>query len=142
LSADGNTLAEGGNADSSSQGAVWVFTRTNGAWSQQAKLTGSGAIGSSVFQGNSVTVSADGNTLAEGGYGDNGSGVSGVGSVWVFTRANGAWLQRNKLTGANGGATGQQGFSSSISADGSTLVEGGNFDNGSGGAAGAVWVFV
>ena len=42
LSADGNTALVGGNGDSMSLGACWVFTRTGGVWSQQgAKLVGS-----------------------------------------------------------------------------------------------------
>src|SRR4029079_9890883 len=35
MSADGNTVVAGGPGDNSSTGAVWVFTRSGGVWSQQ-----------------------------------------------------------------------------------------------------------
>ena len=96
LSADGNTAIIGGFGDYIA-GAVWVFTRTDGAWTQQgSKLVGSGAIGS-VGQGQSVALSADGNTALVGGSADN----SYAGAVWVFTRFGGVWSQQGgKLVGS------------------------------------------
>src|SRR5215468_2636055 len=38
LSADGNTALISGSADNGGVGATWVFTRSGGAWTQQAKL--------------------------------------------------------------------------------------------------------
>ncbi|MGE5177677.1 MAG: hypothetical protein ACM3PF_01145, partial [Bacteroidota bacterium] len=126
LSADGNTLVVGGLADNSFVGAVWVFTRSAGIWTQQgAKLVGSGGVGQG-DQGYSVSVSADGNTLLEGGAVDNNQ----VGAAWVFTRSGSTWTQQGgKLVGT--GATGfaQQGVSVSLSADATTAAIGGNFDN-------------
>jgi hypothetical protein len=67
LSADGNTAIVGGPADNATTGAAWVFTRTNGAWSQQGpKFVASDAIGLA-SQGQSVSLSADGNTAIIGG---------------------------------------------------------------------------
>jgi uncharacterized protein YdbL (DUF1318 family) len=44
VSADGRTAAVAGNADNRGWGAVWVFTRSNGAWTQQGdRLVGTGA---------------------------------------------------------------------------------------------------
>ena len=81
LSADGNTLAFGGYGDNTATGAVWIFTRANGVWTQQgSKLVGSGYTGNYIQMGNIVSLSADGNTLAFGAYGDN----SNIGAVWVF----------------------------------------------------------
>ena len=49
LSSDGNTALVGGNGDNGSTGAVWVFTRTGGNWTQQGnKLVGAGAVGNAV----------------------------------------------------------------------------------------------
>ncbi len=77
LSSDGNTLAVGGSADGSF-GATWVYIRNGSTWSQQgSKLVGTGAVGSS-YQGYSVSLSSDGNTLAVGGCADN----SGAGATW------------------------------------------------------------
>src|SRR5439155_694295 len=46
LSADGNTALLGGYVDNGAVGATWVFTRTGGVWAQQAKLVGTGSVGS------------------------------------------------------------------------------------------------
>jgi hypothetical protein len=83
LSPDGNTAAVGGYFDSAVKGAVWVYTRSGGVWSQQGeKLFGTGAVGT-VYQGVSVALSSDGNTAVVGGFGDNAS----AGAAWVFVNA-------------------------------------------------------
>jgi hypothetical protein len=136
LSSDGNTAIVGGPFDNSLTGAAWVFTRSNGVWTQQGdKLVGSGAVGAAV-QGYSVALSGDGNTAVVGGDRDNNI----VGAAWVYIRANGVWTQQgSKLvgTGAAGGAV--QGYSVALSGDGNTAVVGGPDDNSE---TGATWVFV
>jgi uncharacterized protein (DUF2141 family) len=194
LSADGNTAAVGDtgyNNGEPSDGAVWIFTRSNGVWSQQgAGLIGTNATSGGSHQGQSVALSADGNTLLEGGPADNGGGASS-GAAWVFTRSGSAWSQQSGklflsassatqqgqsvalsangnvgIVGAPGSGPGQvfvyarsggtwsqqggslqgtggdgntaQGTSVAVSADGNTMLEGGDsFNNG----AGAAWVF-
>ena len=91
-------------------------------WTQQGpKLTGSGEIGAGLF-GESVALSADGNTALVGAGQDNG----GVGGVWVFTRSAGVWTQQGaKLTGAGESGAGLFGGSVSLSADGDTAMIGG-----------------
>src|ERR1035437_5983917 len=135
ISADGNTSIIGGNYDSNGVGALWVFTRTNGVWSQQgSKLIGTGASGNA-YQGISVSLSADGNTAITGGIYDN----TNIGAAWVFTRTAGVWSQQgNKLVGANAIGDSYQGISVSISGDGNTAVVGGYEDNFHTGAA---WVY-
>jgi RHS repeat-associated protein len=136
ISADGNTALIGGAFDNNNQGAAWVYTRNGSTWTQQgAKLVGTGNVGAA-YQGFSVAISADGNTVMEAGYGDN----NNQGAVWVFTRSNGTWTQQgNKLvvTG-NIGAAGQGGLRVALSADGNTAILGGLADNVDQGAA---WIF-
>jgi len=98
LSDDGNTALVGGPVDNGSTGAVWVFTRSGGVWTQQGdKLVGTGSIGFA-FQGVSVSLSGDGNTALLGGNNDNGA----AGAAWVFTRTGGVWSQQGaKLVGAD-----------------------------------------
>src|SRR5207244_4211722 len=67
LSADGNTALVGGPLDSGQVGAAWAFARSGETWTQQgAKLTGGGESGNGEF-GESVALSADGNTALVGG---------------------------------------------------------------------------
>ncbi len=135
LSADGNTALVGGWEDNSEIGAVWVYTRSGGVWSQQgSKLVGTGSVGQA-FQGQSVSISADGNTAIVGGNQD----YNGKGAVWVYTRSGGIWSQQgNKLLGT-GYLVSNQGRSVNISADGNTAIVGGSFVNNS--SQGAAWVF-
>jgi YVTN family beta-propeller protein len=61
----------GGYGDNGNTGAAWVFIRSNGAWTQQSKLVGTGTIYlNTTYQGISVALSADGNTAIVGGEGD------------------------------------------------------------------------
>jgi hypothetical protein len=142
LSADGNTAIIGGPSDSNAAGAVWVWTRSEGVWTQQgAKLTGSGAAGNSVgaFQGISTSLSSDGNTAIAGGYFDNSdqSGNSAAGAAWIWTRKGGVWSQQGtKLIGSGAVGNAEQGVSVSLSADGNTAAVGGLADNGN---TGATW---
>src|ERR1700691_5444956 len=81
LSPDGSTAIVGAVADNSGAGAAWLYTQSGGVWTQQgSKQVGAGAVGTAE-QGNSVALSADGNTAIVGGPDDN----SGAGAAWAFT---------------------------------------------------------
>ncbi len=134
LSADGNTAIVGGPLDNFSTGAAWIFTRSGGVWTQQAKLVGTGAAGAAV-QGSSVAISADGNTAIVGGPNDS----IFTGAAWIFTRSGGFWTQQgSKLVGTGAVGNALQGVSVAISADGNTAITGGYYDNSN---VGATWVF-
>ena len=135
LSADGNTALVGGPADNSNLGALWVFVRSGGVWTQQGiKITPTGAVGAASL-GDAVALSADGNTALVGAHGDNG----GAGAVWVFTRSGVTWSQQGpKLVGSGATGLATQGYSVALSSDGNTALVGGYTDTGS---IGAAWVF-
>jgi antibiotic biosynthesis monooxygenase (ABM) superfamily enzyme len=134
LSTDGNTAIIGGSADSSGTGAAWIFTRSNGVWSEQAKLVGTGAVGNAL-QGIAVALSGDGNTALIGGYGDN----TDNGAAWVFVRSGTTWTQQgSKLLGGGNVGAAEQGYAVALSADGNTALVGGFADNSD---AGAAWIF-
>jgi hypothetical protein len=134
LSADGNTAIVGGPGDNGN-GAAWVLTRSGGVWTQQGtKLVGSGNVGNA-GQGESVSLSADGNTAIVGGYQDNGA----IGAAWIWTRSGGVWTQQGtKLVGSGSVGNASQGRRVSLSSDGNTAIVGGDQDNGANGAA---WVW-
>jgi hypothetical protein len=135
LSADGNTAVVSGGGDNGNTGAVWVFVRNGGIWTPQGnKLVGTGAT-EPAQQGQSVSLSSDGNTVIQGGHEDN----DNVGAAWIFVRGNGVWSQQGgKLVGAGVLRPALQGFSVSLSGDGNTAIVGGFADNLETGAA---WVF-
>ena len=128
LSADGNTLAVGavyadvnGNKD---EGAVSVFARTGGAWALQKTLNISGGNAGDLF-GYAVALSADGSTLAVGAISDDVNANVDQGSVSVFARTGAAWKEQQVITLDNGTASGNFGWSVSLSTDGNTLAAGG-----------------
>jgi hypothetical protein len=135
LSPDGNTALIGGPGDNKETGAAWVFTRKEGKWTEQAKLTGASEVGAADFGFSVALGTKEGNTAIIGGPFDN----SEVGAAWVFTRSGTTWTQQTKLTG--GAEVGKGLFGTAValaSTEGNTAVVGGREDNTK---LGAAWVF-
>jgi hypothetical protein len=134
LSADGNTALIGASLDNTNIGAGWIFTRSGGVWTQQAKLIGSGVIGIAT-QGTAAAISGDGTTVILGGPWDD----SEQGAAWIFTRSGGVWTEQTKLIGTGNVGPARQGGSVALSYDGNTALIGGTEDNSH--QTGAAWVF-
>jgi lipocalin len=130
LSGDGNTAIVGGPSGTDG-GAVWIFTRTNGGWTQQGlKVI---TLDTAPRFGSAVALSSDGDTAIVGGPDDE----SDRGAAWILMRTAGTWAQQgSKLVGSSENAGGRQGTSVALSADGNTAVSGGYLDD-----QGAIWVF-
>ncbi len=150
-----DSSANGGESDNSvdNAGAVYIFTRSGGVWSQQAYLKASNAgwydfFGCSVAISNdTLVVGANGeDSSLNGGEGDNSVGEAGA--AYVFTRIQDTWSQRAYLKASNAGV--DDNFGSSVAISGDSLVigaygedssaSGGENDNSEEGA-GAVYVF-
>ena len=96
LSAAGTSAVIGGYGDNGRLGAAWGFAFSGGKWTAQGqKLTGGGESGNGEF-GESVALSANGETALIGGPADG----SFSGAVWAFAFSGGKWNQQGgKLTG-------------------------------------------
>ena len=151
LSDDGTTLAAGAISEDSADaringnqadntannaGAVYVFARTGSRWSQQAYVKSSspnGADANDLF-GYSVSLSADGNTLAVGAYDEAGSSniingpednnAPGTGAVFVFTRSGASWSRQAYLKASTQDRADSLGAWVAISDDGNTVAAG------------------
>jgi hypothetical protein len=133
LSGDGTIALIGGINDDKGAGAVWTFKRSGSSWGQLgSKLTPSGESAARAF-GRAVALSADGETAAIAGSGDDGAGAT-----WIFSRAGSSWRQTAKLTPNDSIGQSAFGVRLALSDDGNTLLVGGNQDAGS---VGAAWVF-
>lgn len=144
-------------------GAVYLFELSNGSWHQIAYVKASNAQAWKEF-GGSVSLSADGSTLAVGSAREDSSatGVDGnqnnddlpdAGAVYVFTQENGEWQQQAYVKASNPAVGDAFGRVVSLSANGNTLAVGANFENGgssgvngnqlnrSATSAGAVYIF-
>ncbi|MFL5860088.1 MAG: Ig-like domain-containing protein [Solirubrobacteraceae bacterium] len=146
LSADGNTAMIAGWTDNSSVGAVWVFIRSGGVWSQLGKkiVPSDESVGGGAEFGTSVALSAEGSTALIGGELDHNNG--GNGAAWVYVRSGASYVEQQKLdaTSAGPGTADRFGASVALSGDGNTAIVGGPDNPGAGGAGnrgGAAWVF-
>ncbi len=139
VSVSGDTAVIGAWGDDDNgdkSGSAYVFTRTAGIWTQQAKLLPSDGVVEGYF---GWSVSVDGDTAVIGAWGDDDNGPYS-GSAYVFTRINGTWTRQAKLLPSDGEA--QDYFAQSVSVHGDTVVIGarGHDDNGS--QSGSAYVFI
>jgi len=102
-----------------SQGAAYLFTQSNGTWSESQKLT---ANDGALFDNFGASVALDGSTLVVGANGATVGGNAAQGAVYVFTESNGAWTQTQKLTADDGAAF--DNFGLSVALKGSTILVG------------------
>ena len=132
---EGDTLVVGAENKDSETGAVYIFTRSRGTWSQRQKLTASDGEILDAF-GYSVVLQDD--QIVVGAIGDDDVGDT-AGAVYVFTRSDDIWTQQAKIT-APGGATSDN-FGISVALDGGTFAVGTPGDDQMAPTAGAVYVF-
>lgn len=123
--------ATGVNGDQTSSsapdsGAVYVFTRTGTAWSQQAYIKASNTSADDQF-GFSVALSND--TLAVGALVED-SSADNSGAVYVFTRTGTSWTQQAYLKASNTGS--DDWFGITVALDGDTLAVGANKEDSNG----------
>jgi hypothetical protein len=159
---NGQQYAGKENQDTSN-GAIYVFVNTNGTWSQQAYIKSSNPHPNDLF-GIRLTISTNGNVLAAtsmlqggGGRGLNANqqdfSAEESGAAYVFTRTGTTWTQRAYLKAPNSDAYDEFGSGIALSGDGNTLAIaawgedggsagiGGNMNDNSVRASGAVYVY-
>ncbi len=120
LSEDGSTALIGGKFNRGAHGAAWVFTRSGGMWTQQTELN-SGGVKKETFFGQSVALSADGDTALVGAGGEPPGRKQEPGAAFVFERSGGSWSATQTLR-PNGEEVIHDGFGSQValSGDGQT----------------------
>lgn len=165
LSADGNTLAvsayfeasgdtgvNGNQHDDSlpQAGAVYVFVRDGGGWSQQAYLkasnTQAGGFQNELEGGDqfgfALALSADGDTLAVSAIDEDGGSPSingnqadnslrSAGAVYLYRRSGNEWTQQAYVKASNPGANDYFGYAVALTANGDTLAVGAYDEDGS-----------
>lgn len=124
---DGDTAVVGAYGDAGFAGAGYVFRRTGGVWTQEAKLTASDPKPNGDF---GMSVAVQGRTAV---IGAPCACETTSGAAYVFERANGSWAQTAELSAADGAPN--DGFGSSVALCDDTLVAGSPYLNGNTGAA-------
>ena len=142
LATDGNTLAVGAIAEASNatgidgeqssnsapiSGAVYIFSRSDTGWSQQAYIKASNTGDFERF-GGAVTLGDNGNTLAVGAYFENSNALIS-GAVYVFTRSVVTWSQQAYLKASNADSNDRFGAAVALTDDGNTLAVGALFES-------------
>jgi hypothetical protein len=138
VAVDGDTAVIGAVHDDDNgldSGAAYVFSRIDGIWRQQAKLTASDGAAYDYF---GVSVAVDGDTAVIGAYYDDDNGYNS-GAVYVFIRSGDSWVRQAKLTASDG--AGWDYFGVSVAVDGDTAVIGAHYDDDNGTDSGSAYVF-
>lgn len=120
----------------SGPGAAYVFGRSAGGWTEEAKVIATDPSGGAEF-GCSVTISGD--HVAVGAYGASGVGSS-EGSVHVYVRSGTTWPFQERLSASD--AHGGDFFGYSVAMSGSSLIVGANKDDDGGSSSGSAYLFV
>jgi hypothetical protein len=143
LSSDGDTLAVGSQNEDAGKGAVYIFGRDGGKWSQQSRFRTSNAEGDDQL-GCSVAISGDGNTVVSGvceedamlaglqpphAGSDDRSADASTGAAFVYVRANGKWSQQTYMKSFNTRINDQFGWALTISGDGNTIAVGSHLED-------------
>jgi hypothetical protein len=126
LSSNGDTAIVGAPNDSSvgsNNGSAVIFTRSGGAWTQQATLRNSFAASGDAL-GTSVALSSDGNTAIAGAPSADPEGYASAGNAVVFTRSGSTWTQQAVLTFSGKDFFEEFGKSVSLSNDGNVVIIG------------------
>lgn len=137
----GDTIVVGAHDDEDPNGfdggSAYVFTRSSGTWSEQAKLVASDGDGGDHF---GFAVAATGDTALIGARNDEDPNGNRAGSAYVYTRSDGTWTEQAKLAASDGEPAAR--FGQTVAIDGDTAVAGaGPDDNQNGSAAGAAYVY-
>lgn len=156
LSDDGNHLAVGSRYDgkdaqgvfashtdvtavgSSDSGALYLFTRNAGSWTETAYIKASNNHQNANF-GVAVSLSVDGSRVAVGAYGESNSvpgiqssfpgtsantGLEKSGAVYLYQKVAGQWTEEVYIKASNADENARFGVSLSLSGDGNFLVVG------------------
>ena len=147
FSSDGTYLIVGCGGDdpagASAAGSAQVYIRDGTSWAWQAELLHPTPTASDQF-GRAVSISGDGLYAACGVHVDD-PGVADSGSVQVYIRDGTSWAWQAELVHPTPAAEDHLGYSVSISSDGTHVISGARYDEGSwvsGSNAGSVQVFV
>jgi hypothetical protein len=117
----GDTLAVGAPSEATpvgNTGSVYVFTTTNGVWTQQARVVPTDPN----VSGFGLSVAVQNDTLLVGAPFTTSSTVFDLGAAFVYTRQNGLWTQQAKLDPPDPTPFGQYG--ENVSLDRNTAVIG------------------
>ena len=133
----GNTIISGAPLKNSEQGAAYIFTNNGAAWSQTIKLLPAGV---GAFHRFGFSTAINGNRAFVGAQSATVGGNANQGAVYTFGFNTGSWVQRDKLTAADGAVNDI--FGTSLAVWRNTLIIGASDDTvGTNVRQGSVYVY-
>ena len=148
ISTDGSVFVVGAFRDDDTagdSGSAYIFEKSGSTWSQVQKIVASDAAANDHF-GMGVCISGNGACIAVGAPFEDPGGSGDQGSVYMFEKVGGTWIQTQKLVQSDTLASTLFGTKLALSDDGTTLaVAAAHHDNPTGsstqGDAGAAYIF-
>ena len=143
LSTDGNYLIAGGrrhkNSSGTHVGAAFIFVRSGGTWTEQAKLQPSN-LGSDANFGEFVDMSSNGDYVVIGAKQDH-APLNHAGAIYIYHRSGTSWTLQASIDNPSGTQNDQFGLSVSMSGDGDIVVASDKDVGGSTNYGGRMWFY-
>jgi hypothetical protein len=139
MSKTGDYIAIGAEEQSTTRGALYVFTGSGASWSQQAKILHSSPANYDQF-GQSVDINSDGTYIIAGAQAHD-TGGANTGSAFIFTRSGSTWSQQAELQGDDTAAGHRIGRGVAINGDGTYAAAGAIYTTNNYASDGTVYVF-
>jgi hypothetical protein len=146
ISDDGTVAAVGaGYHDSpgTDDGAVYIFTKSGGTWSQTQKMYASDyASQTSQFLGLNISMAGDGSMVVAGApYSDTGG--TDAGATYIFVKSGGVWpvTETQKIVASDAAADDRFGYTVATSQNGDRIIVAATYDDTNNSNKGKIYVF-
>lgn len=140
IDAAGDTVVVGAYLDddgAANSGSGYVFQRSGGSWTEQAKVGASDPTAEAWLGVRVARISADGETFVLGAYGKDG----GTGAAYVYQWNGVSWIQESKLTASDAALGDLFAIGGGISDDGNVIVLGSSLNDDDGDRSGSAYIF-
>ncbi|MGA9856109.1 MAG: hypothetical protein WBR29_12620, partial [Gammaproteobacteria bacterium] len=144
LNADGTVAligSEAAVASASGAGKAYVYTLSNGTWTQTHEFDDPPATIEDFFGATSVSLSADGQTAVIGAECTRVNAQLCAGEAYIYTESNGSWTQSASIPSPDGAQYNYFGSPVSISGDGQSVLIGSAASVNSQGNAGKAYLY-
>jgi hypothetical protein len=146
ISDDGTVAAVGaGYHDSpgTDDGAVYIFTKSGGTWSQTQKMYASDyASQTSQFLGLNISMAGDGSMVVAGApYSDTGG--TDAGATYIFVKSGGVWpvTETQKIVASDAAADDRFGYTVATSQNGDRIIVAATYEDTNNSNKGKIYVF-
>ena len=146
ISDDGTVAAVGAgyhDSQGTNNGAVYIFTKSGGTWSQTQKMYASDyASHTNQYLGLNISMAGDGSMVVAGAaYSDTGG--TDVGATYIFVKSGGAWpvTETQKILASDAAADDRFGWTVATSQNGDRIIVAATYEDTNNSSKGKIYVF-